>query len=58
MNNKEKYKQAFSVLHASEHISLEDAMRMVKMKPKSMDLETAMQNSYWSRNHSTQAKKR
>ena len=26
MNNKEKYKQAFSVLHASEHISLEDAM--------------------------------
>lgn len=26
MNNKEKYKQAFSVLHASEHISLEDIM--------------------------------
>ena len=26
MNNKEKYKQAFSVLHASEHISLEDTM--------------------------------
>lgn len=26
MNNKEKYKQAFSALHASEHISLEDAM--------------------------------
>ena len=26
MNNKEKYKQAFSTLHASEHISLEDAM--------------------------------
>ena len=26
MKNKEKYKQAFSTLHASEHISLEDAM--------------------------------
>ena len=26
MNNKEKYKQAFSVLHASEHITLEDIM--------------------------------
>ena len=26
MNNKEKYKQAFSVLHVSEHISLEDIM--------------------------------
>lgn len=26
MNNKEKYKQAFSVLHASGHISLEDIM--------------------------------
>ena len=28
MNNKEKYKQAFSVLHASEHISLEDIISM------------------------------
>ena len=41
MTNKEKYKQAFSVLHASENISLEENMNTEKTFRPSRKLVSA-----------------